>query len=134
MTQGLVIRKGRFLIALVALIMIDQFFKYLIRLKGGFYICNKNIAWGIKLPGALFWVFWLIIIFLLLLFLRRKGFQDYFFPFVFILSGSISNIIDRLAFGCVIDFIDLKFWPIFNLADSFLILGAILLLVKYLRM
>jgi signal peptidase II len=47
-----------------------------------------------------------------------------------ILSGAVSNIIDRLYFGCVIDFIDLKIWPVFNLADSFIVLGVILILLK----
>ena len=49
---------------------------------------------------------------------------------VFILSGAISNIIDRFYFGCVVDFIDLKFWPIFNLADIFIVFGAIILILQ----
>ena len=52
------------------------------------------------------------------------------FGFLLIVSGAISNIIDRLAFGCVIDFIDLRFWPVFNLADVFISAGAIIILVQ----
>jgi signal peptidase II len=134
MSQEQVIQKGRFFLFFLILITIDQVSKYLIRSKGGFYICNKGIAWGIKIPEVSFWVFWLILIFLLFLFLYKKGGHNNFFPFLLILSGAISNIIDRLALGCVIDFIDLGFWPIFNLADVFLVLGTIFLLVKYLKL
>lgn len=51
-------------------------------------------------------------------------------PLVLILSGAVSNIIDRLYFGCVIDFIDLKIWPVFNIADSFIVIGVILVVIS----
>ena len=49
---------------------------------------------------------------------------------LFILAGAISNFADRAVFGCVIDFIDLKIWPIFNLADIFITIGVIMLVLK----
>ena len=52
----------------------------------------------------------------------------------FILSGALSNMLDRMNMGAVIDFIDWYIghyhWPIFNLADSFICLGAIWLVIK----
>ncbi|MDD5617579.1 MAG: signal peptidase II [Candidatus Omnitrophica bacterium] len=48
----------------------------------------------------------------------------------FILGGAIGNMIDRLRFGYVIDFIDLRVWPVFNLADSFITIGAVILFWK----
>lgn len=51
------------------------------------------------------------------------------FPLILIMSGAFSNIIDRLCFGCVIDFINLKFWPVFNIADVYITIGAIILLL-----
>ena len=45
-----------------------------------------------------------------------------------ILGGAIGNLIDRLRFGFVIDFLDLRVWPVFNLADSAITGGAILLI------
>jgi signal peptidase II len=134
MNQKQAAQKRRFFLLFLILIMMDQISKYLIRSEGGFYVCNKNIAWGIRIPEIHFWIFWLVMIFLLFFFSYKKGVQNYIFPFILILSGAISNVIDRLTFGCVIDFIDLRFWPIFNLADVFLVLGAILLLVKYLKL
>jgi len=45
----------------------------------------------------------------------------------FILGGTIGNLTDRLRVGYVIDFIDLRVWPVFNVADSFITVGAVLL-------
>ena len=60
--------------------------------------------------------------------------KKYILSIILILSGAISNIIDRLYFGCVIDFIHIPFWPaIFNLADVFITIGTVILLVKIFR-
>lgn len=48
----------------------------------------------------------------------------------FILGGAISNLIDRVRFGCVIDFIDFRIWPVFNFADSAITIGVVLILFK----
>ena len=50
-----------------------------------------------------------------------------------ILAGALGNLIDRLWFGHVIDFIDLRVWPVFNLADSAISVGIGLLLWGILR-
>ena len=50
----------------------------------------------------------------------------------FVLGGTIGNLIDRLAYGYVIDFLDFRIWPIFNFADSFVTIGIIGLII-YLR-
>lgn len=44
----------------------------------------------------------------------------------FILGGTIGNLIDRLRLGYVIDFVDIGPWPIFNVADSSLVVGVII--------
>jgi signal peptidase II len=40
------------------------------------------------------------------------------------LGGAIGNLFDRLRYGYVIDFVDIGFWPVFNLADSAIVLGV----------
>ncbi|OGX12511.1 MAG: hypothetical protein A2Z92_00015 [Omnitrophica WOR_2 bacterium GWA2_63_20] len=45
-----------------------------------------------------------------------------------ILGGAIGNLIDRLRFGYVEDFIDLRVWPVFNVADSAITVGVTLLI------
>jgi len=46
-----------------------------------------------------------------------------------ILAGALSNLVDRLRVGYVIDFIDFRFWPVFNLADTSITCGIILLFI-----
>jgi signal peptidase II len=116
----------------VFLIFADQLSKYLIRHSSGFYICNTSIAFGLKIPEALFWIFWLAIIFSLIYKTYKFEYkiQDTM-EYMLVLSGAFSNIIDRLYFGCIIDFIDFQIWPVFNLADVFISTGVILIIVKH---
>jgi signal peptidase II len=44
-----------------------------------------------------------------------------------ILAGAVGNLIDRLFLGYVVDFLDFRIWPVFNLADSAITIGALLL-------
>lgn len=56
----------------------------------------------------------------------------YSISFSFIVGGAIGNLIDRLVFGYVRDFIFLDFWPsfpVFNFADSFLCIGAVMIAI-----
>lgn len=49
-----------------------------------------------------------------------------------ILGGALSNLIDRVRLGYVIDFIDFRVWPVFNIADSAITIGVILIIFKIL--
>jgi len=102
-------------------------------LKGIFhltYVRNPGAAFGILTPGSSF----LIIISLLMIILIFYG--ERFFPknsFSFrlamsvLLGGAIGNLIDRVRYGYVIDFIDFIIWPVFNVADIALVVGVIFL-------
>jgi signal peptidase II len=46
-----------------------------------------------------------------------------------VIGGSVSNLVDRVRLGHVTDFLDLRFWPAFNLADSFIVIGVGILLL-----
>ncbi len=48
-----------------------------------------------------------------------------------ILGGTVGNLIDRLRLGYVTDFIDIGIWPVFNLADSAIVVGVILLAYRH---
>lgn len=50
-----------------------------------------------------------------------------------ILAGALGNLIDRLLWGYVVDFLDFRVWPVFNVADSAITIGAILLGYSILR-
>jgi signal peptidase II len=45
-----------------------------------------------------------------------------------VIGGSVSNLVDRVRLGYVTDFIDFRWWPAFNLADSFIVIGVVVLL------
>ena len=45
-----------------------------------------------------------------------------------VIGGSVSNLADRVRLGYVTDFIDLRWWPSFNLADTFIVVGVLVLL------
>lgn len=50
-----------------------------------------------------------------------------------IMGGSLGNLIDRLRFGLVVDFLDFRVWPVFNLADAAIVTGTFLLLLALWR-
>ncbi len=50
-----------------------------------------------------------------------------------IFGGAIGNLIDRVRFGGVIDFLDFRIWPVFNVADSCITIGAVLMAWNLLR-
>lgn len=76
---------------------------------------------------------------LVLPYLIRQNKKEPFilWSFVFILAGAIGNMIDRIYHGFVIDFIYLHIneysWPAFNIADSFITIGAFLLIFDMLK-
>lgn len=99
----------------------------------------------VRNPGAMFgllahrrWFFVVVTIaaLIVLLFFMKDISRDLIYAKVgltLIISGAIGNLIDRLRFGYVIDFIDLRVWPVFNIADIVLCLGAVLFLFGFLK-
>jgi signal peptidase II len=47
-----------------------------------------------------------------------------------ILGGAAGNLIDRIMFGSIIDFLDLRVWPVFNVADSAITAGSALIVIR----
>lgn len=50
--------------------------------------------------------------------------------FALMLGGAFGNLIDRFRFGYVIDFLDFRVWPVFNIADSAITIGTFLVIVS----
>lgn len=98
---------------------------------------NTGIAFGLfKDQGLVFIIIPIVAIILLVFniyFYRQNGEvldRMYIFSFSLILGGAIGNLYDRVMFGYVIDFIDFRIWPVFNIADSAITIGAILIAFK----
>lgn len=80
----------------------------------------------------------LIAVLFILYFMRKNAGQKLFcWAFALILGGAIGNLIDRVLYGQVTDFIDFHIgtwhWPAFNVADSAITIGAILFVIDELR-
>ena len=63
--------------------------------------------------------------------LRSQGTEWTFGLLGLIMGGTVGNGYERLINGTVIDFINFHFWPVFNVADSAVSIGVVLLLVTY---
>ena len=137
----------------VFLVILDQLTKYLVIQNFDLYesvellpvfnltfIVNYGFAFGfLNNPSInqilVSIVILLIIIYFLYLLLKT---QDKIFrlSLVFILSGAIGNFIDRIIRGFVIDFIDIYIgilhWPAFNIADSCISIGFVILMINIL--
>ena len=92
---------------------------------------NTGAAFGIfKSRPHLFVVVAILSVFLIVYLLSRRR-NMFAFPerlaLYFILGGTFGNLLDRIRLGYVVDFIDLRIWPVFNVADSFITIGAVML-------
>ena len=54
-------------------------------------------------------------------------------PLGLIVGGALGNLVDRLRFGAVVDFVDLQIWPVFNVADAAITVGILVLAAEMLR-
>ncbi len=140
--QGLIKGMAFFLIALIVLAL-DQVSKFLIRANmspgqsipedGLFritYVTNIGGVFGILSNQAFLILLTTAVgIAAILLYSRYPIFNRMLVKISLglLLGGALGNLIDRLSFGWVVDFIDLGFWPVFNLADSAIVLGVTLL-------
>jgi len=91
---------------------------------------NRGVAFGVASEGGILIVV-LIGAALLLLgtyFVRHAARPGMWLPIGAIFGGALGNLADRAREGSVIDFIDPRFWPAFNLADTAIVLGVLGLL------
>jgi len=94
---------------------------------------NYNIAFSLPFTGYYLIIIILLIIFAIIfytysLYKHNRNNINIFF-LLSILAGAISNFIDRNIYGYVVDYIDLKYFTVFNIADALITLGAIGILI-----
>ncbi len=96
------------------------------------YITNTGSAFGLfKRLNIFFILFSIIVIVVIFYFVQKikKNGKALQFSIGLLLGGTIGNLIDRLVYGSVIDFIDFRIWPVFNVADSAVTISIVLLIV-----
>ena len=99
------------------------------------YTTNVGSAFGI-LSGFVYAnsVFILLSVFVLgLLFYYFQNKPKYKLGLIFIIAGTVANLVDRIVHGHVVDFIDFKIWPVFNFADVFIFVGVVLVVYKIVK-
>ena len=104
------------------------------------YINNDGAAFSILVGKRIFLILVAIAIIIMLIhYIKKNNIQNKLeiVSLALIIGGSLGNLMDRVVRGYVIDFLDFKIFnynfPIFNLADTFIVIGVILLLLKELR-
>jgi signal peptidase II len=86
------------------------------------YVTNTGAGFSL-LSGMNTWLAVLSIIVLIIIIYFRKDIPK--LSLMTISVGILGNLIDRVFYGSVIDFINFKFWPVFNVADSLICIGVI---------
>jgi len=96
------------------------------------YVKNTGIAFGMfKGNNLVMIILNIIIITIITVLLYSMDFDNIFFKLSagFIIGGALGNLIDRINRGFIVDYLDLSFWPTFNLADSMVVIGGIMLAI-----
>ena len=100
------------------------------------YVQNTGAAFGLfrGYPGVFACLSVAVSVWIALELFRRRV-QDRLTEaaLVLIMSGAVGNLIDRARLGYVVDFIDLRVWPVFNIADSAITVGVTLLIWQAFR-
>ena len=100
------------------------------------FVENTGIAFGLFQSRPEFWVGVItlsVVVLLVVSWFSSHQNLSKRVAFGFILGGAIGNCIDRLYYGHVIDFLDFRIWPVFNVADSFITIGVALFIWQTLR-
>lgn len=91
------------------------------------HVQNSGIAFGLFAGAtALVTALTALAVGWMLVFFTRSGARHPVLPVALglLIGGSASNLVDRIRLGYVTDFLDFRYWPAFNLADSFIVVGV----------
>lgn len=137
---------------IIICVLLDQITKYIVTanmaladtiqiIKNFFritYVQNTGAAWSFMAGNRIFFIFITLAILLILIYMlikkenlsKKEGIL-----FGILIGGILGNMIDRILYGYVIDFLDFNFggydFPVFNVADTFIVLSGILIMLMY---
>lgn len=134
------------LLLIIVLLLIDQISKYIIvnNVKTEIILIenilsiklveNTGIAFGINSESNKNNIIAsiIVLIFIIRFMITKKEMITQYVRFLLslIIAGGVGNVIDRIGYGAVIDFINLKNVPIFNIADIYIVVGWILFIIS----
>jgi signal peptidase II len=139
----LVSKRTSFVIAFIVIFILDILTKQIVRLSGlrtenGIvdivYVINTGSLWSLfassSYSNVLFIMLALIAMGVVMRYVLSSDItKQEVLPFGILAAGIAGNFVDRLFFGGVIDWINLYWWPIFNIADSAIVIGVFWLVV-----
>ena len=128
------------------ILVLDQFTKYIIKQNFQLnqsipiiknilhltYVTNTGSAFGLfKGFNFIFVIFSFIVIITIVYYIKKIKNNERILQFSIglLLGGTIGNLIDRLFYSYVVDFIDFRIWPVFNVADSAVTISIALLII-----
>ena len=94
------------------------------------HVQNSGIAFGLfSQATSVVIVLTALAVAWMLVFFARSGQRHPILPVAlgFVIGGSVANLVDRVRLGHVTDFLDVRYWPAFNLADTFIVVGVAIL-------
>lgn len=100
------------------------------------HVHNTGAAFGMfKEGGLIFLIIALIVSFIIIFYYREIPAQAWLMRLALglQLGGALGNVVDRVRLGYVVDFFNVSLWPVFNVADSCIVVGVILLVLEMLR-
>lgn len=125
------------LLGVLAAVFVDVFLSRRIAVLGTFAglerSVNEGVAFGWHLGAIQPLLIAVALILIAWLAVKTAKTMTMQVGFGLIIGGGVANIIDRLRDGLVTDFIQVGSFPVFNLADSCITVGAVVLLLEYLR-
>jgi len=150
------IKKSKFLVnflfvlSSIIIITMDQVTKYLVNTKISLnssieiipgiifisHVKNSGAAFGVFQNRTNILIIISVIAIILIIILKIKlNLNSIFYNISlgFILGGAIGNLIDRIIFGEVIDFLHLRYFAVFNVADSFICIGFGIIIILILK-
>ncbi len=128
----------------LALLGVDQLIKWLVvnfvpekgyfvfeRWFGIAVFSNEGVAFGLPMPKVIFYIVVVLILYFLLQKFQKElkqGNLPILLGLTLVITGAVSNIIDRVARGFVVDYFHLFDYSVFNLADVYIVIGIIILI------
>ncbi|MDI3534334.1 MAG: signal peptidase [Thermosediminibacterales bacterium] len=139
--------KLEFFFVIVFLVLIDQISKSYIQklmspnesipiIKNLFhitYVKNYGAAFGVLKHRTTFFVFISVLIVIIILVYMQfvpKNKKALRFAFALQIGGALGNLLDRIRLSYVVDFLDLRIWPVFNIADMAIVFGVGILIYE----
>ena len=100
------------------------------------HVQNSGIAFGLFASATpIVIVLTTVAVGWMIAFFARAGARHPILPVALglVIGGSVSNLVDRTRLGHVTDFLDFRYWPAFNLADSCIVVGVAILVLALVR-